>query len=104
MYSYFKLENVAKLYLAIIIIKYRLYSHSLQSKHRKAAGNNLRKILLQFFVNQKILVFTDFLCYENLALYSITHFPLINFQRYVCLKLQVCNRNGLQAGLHNHFK
>ena len=33
MYSYFKLENVAKLYLAIIIIKYQLYSHSLQSKH-----------------------------------------------------------------------
>ena len=73
MYSYFKLAFAAKLYLVIIIIKHRFYSHAslLIETSITVAGNNLQKNYYEIFVYQKILVFTKFLCYENLVLYGI---------------------------------
>ena len=91
--------HVAKLYLAIIIIKHRWQPALIMEALLTAVGSILRKILLTY---QKILFFTKFLCYKNLALYGSTivvrsHFSIINsgivvriclyFYRYECRML-----------------
>ena len=69
-YSYFKLAYVAKLYVAIIISAGSTAS-AYNGNIDKQLATTYKNFDCEIFVYQKILVFTKFLHYRNLALYGI---------------------------------